>query len=204
MKLLTALGLSAAACVHSGPSAHGPEGTARAYAQALEAGRLDAAWALSTPIDHERFLQRYADPAVRHRRAEALLTAAEGQPGVPLALEGSLAGWRVVEPPTPAGGADDVLQAQALIEHFLAAVQSGDFDAVYTDLSASWRARYTPARLKSDFSSEPSATARLERIRAALPGSWELTATGPELALGAGLRLRLRREGGALKVVALE
>ena len=59
-------------------------------------------------------------------------------------------------------------------------------------------------RLKADFQTEPAAAGRVARIRAALGGKWELTAAGPELPLGDGKRLKLQREGEALKVVGLE
>ena len=176
----------------------------RAYTRALEAGRLDEAWALSASLDRDRFVERYSDPAVRHRRAEAVNHAADGQSAEAVGLEVRAAGWRVVETPAEAVPRDDELQARALVDHFLASVQSGDFEAVFADLCSSWRARYTPERLRADFSAEPAATERLRRIRAALAGKWELTPIGPELPLGDGKRLKLQREGEALKVVALE
>ena len=204
MTLLSAIGLFAAACVHPGPSPHGPEDVVRSYARALAEGRLDEAWALSTPLDRDRFAERYADPRQRQRRADELLRAADGQTGAATALEAGPSGWRVVEAATAVAAGDDEAQARALVEHFLSAAKRGDFDAVFGDLAASWRARYTPARLKSDFAGEPGADGRLERIRAAQGGRWELTPVGPELSLGEGRRLRLQREGSALKVVALE
>ena len=198
---LAALGFCVAACVHL-PSV--AEDTMRAYARALEQGRLEEAWALSTSLDHDRFVERYRDPVVRHQRAEAALKAADGQPTEGLALESGATGWRVIEAPAPVVARDEEQQARTLVEHFLASVQSGDFDAVFSDLGATWRARYTPQRLKTDFTLEPAAVERLQRIRAALPGEWVLTAIGPELSLGEGQRLQLQREGEALKVVALE
>jgi hypothetical protein len=197
--LLAAIGLCAAACVHSPP-----EDALRSCARALEAGQLDEAWRWSTPLEHDRFLERYAAPAVRRRRAEELTRAADGLPGAPVGVESGPAGWRVVEAPTAIAAPDDEQQARALVDHFLGAAQSGDFEAVFADLASSWRARYSPERLKADFAAEPAASARLLRIRAALPGKWELTGLGPQLPLGEGRRLKLQREGGALKVVALE
>jgi hypothetical protein len=176
----------------------------RAYGQALEAGRLDEAWALSAPLDREHFVERYGDAAARHQRAEQALKAAEGQPAEGFAIEARADGWRVLEAPVPEVPRDDEAQARALVDHFLAAVQSGDFDAVFGDLAASWRARYTPERLKADLAAEPAAADRLQRIRAARDSKWELTPSGPQLPLGEGKRLKLQREGAALKVVALE
>lgn len=193
-----------AGCVHSGPTSNGPEDVARSYARALEEGRLDDAWALSAPLDREQFAARYADPKVRKQRAEALALAAAGQPSAVVALEVRAQGWRVLEQPTAAAALADEAQARERVDHFLAAIDRGDFEAVFADLSAAWRARYTPARLKADFTSEPAALSRLARIRAAREGRWEVTLAGPQLALGEGKALKLVREGGTLKVAALE
>jgi hypothetical protein len=170
----------------------------------MDEGRVNDAWALSAPIDREQFLARYADPGVRKKRAEEVARAAGGQPSAAVALEVREHGWRVVEQPAPAAPLADEQQARALMNHFLAAVDSGDFETVFADLSASWRARYTPARLRADFAAEPVAGSRLMRIRAALAGRWEVTLAGPQLPLGEGKTLKLLREGGALKVAALE
>lgn len=193
-----------AGCVTAGPSPNGPEQVARAYAEALKAGKVDEAWALSAPLDREQFAQRYADPAARQKRADALLRAAEGQPVAQVQLEVREKGWRVVEATEKPAPLKDDEAARALVAHFLAAVDAGDFDAVFGDLASTWRARYTPARLKADFGAEPSAVARLQRIRAAVNGAWETTLAGPQLPLGDGRALKLLREGGALKVAALE
>lgn len=176
----------------------------RAYARALDEGRLEEAWALSAPLDRDRFFERYRDPETRHRRAEQVRRATEGTSGEGVAIEARGSSFKLIEAPAAVVAPDEEQQARALVEHFLAAVQSGDFEAVFTDLGASWRAKYTPERLKADFTLEPSATERLQRIKAALPGKWLVTAAGPELPLGEGKRLQLQREGGALKVVALE
>ncbi len=198
--LLAVLGLCASDCVHGVL----PEDAMRSYARALEEGRLDDAWALSAALDQAQFAERYAEPARRHQRAEEVLRAAEGQASTGLAIEARAGAYRVIEAPAAVATKDDALQAAALVEHFLASAQRGDFDAVFADLAASWRARYSPQRLKADFEAEPAAAARLERIRAALPGKWELTAAGPELPLGEGKRLKVLREGDGLKVAALE
>ncbi len=202
--LLSAFGILTAGCVHSAPALHGPEDVARSYARALQDGKIDEAWALSAPLDREQFNARYADASVRQARALALEQAAAGQPTAQVALEVKAQGWRVIEQPTPVAAAADEQLARERVEHFLAAVDGGDFDAVFADLSASWRARYTPARLKSDFTSEPAAQARLARIRAALSGKWQVTLAGPQLPLGEGKTLKLLREGDALKVAAIE
>ena len=201
---MSALGIAASGCVHSAPTPNGPEDIARSYARALNEGRVDDAWALSAPLDREQFAARYADKAARKKRASELLKAAEGQPSAGAALEVRPLGWRVIEEPAAVAPLAAEQQARDLVGHFLAAVDAGDFDSVFADLSASWRARYTPARLRDDFSNEPAAQSRLARIRAAVAGRWEVTGAGPQLPLGEGKALKLLREGGALKVSALE
>ena len=136
--------MGAAGCLHSGPALNGPEGVARSYARALAEGRVNDAWALSAPLDREQFAARYADPGVRRQRSEALERAASGLPSAAVSLEVGERGWRVLEQPTPAAGLADEEQAKERISHFLSAVDSSDFQAVFNDLSASWRARYTP------------------------------------------------------------
>lgn len=187
-------------CTHAGPAINGPEGVARSYARALEEGRLDDAWALSASLDRDQFEARYGDPAARRQRAAEVAKAAAGQPSQAVALEARQGGWKVVE----AAAQADEQQARALVTHFLAALSAGDFETVFADLSASLRARYTPSRLKSDLELAPAAAGRLDRIRAALAGRWEVTLAGPQLPVGEGKALKLVREGGALKVAALE
>lgn len=194
--------LAATACVHGGPAPHGPEASSRAYAQALEQGRLDDAFASTTGIDRETFDARYASSADRDHRAKELLAAADGQPA-PVKLELSGSGWKVVETTTAAEPSDAALAKKAL-EAFLAAVDAQDFDKAYRRLSAPLRARYTPERLKADFATEPKAKERLDRIRASLDGKWQLTADGATLPLGEGKRVKLTREGGDLFVGAIE
>ncbi len=168
--VVVSLALLAAACVHGGPAPHGPEACSRAYAEALEQGRLDDAFASTTGIDRDAFDARYGSAADRQRRARELLAAADGQPA-PVKLELSDSGWKVVEP-TQAAELSDAALAKKTLETFLAAVDAQDFDKAYKKLSAPLRARYTPERLKSDFYAEPKAKERLQRVRAALDGKW--------------------------------
>lgn len=191
-------------CVHVAASADGPEDVARRYAEALEQGRVKDAWALSAPLDRDQFVARYTDAASRKARADGVRQAAVGKPSQPVALEVKAEGWRVIEAPAPVAAQADEKLARERVEHFLAAVDRGDFEAVFADLSATWRARYTPARLKADFTGEPAAVERLQRIKAALPGRWEVTLAGPQLPLGDGKALKLLREGDGFKVAALE
>lgn len=191
-------------CVTTAPTVNGPEHVARAYADALAQGRVDDAWALSAPIDREQFAVRYADAAARDLRAAQVRKAADGHAESAVALETREKGWRVIEATEKAVPLQDDEAARAVVTRFLAAIDAGDFEAVFADLSSALRARYTPARLKSDFAAEPAAAGRLQRIRSALGGAWVSTVAGPQLPLGDGRALKLQREGGALKVAALE
>jgi len=92
----------------------------------------------------------------------------------------------------------------AVLRRFLDAADVGDFDTAYQLLTESWRARYTPERLKRDFALEPRAKDLLARARVALKGSAREVADGVEYPIGDGSAVRLVREGGAFKIAALE
>lgn len=96
------------------------------------------------------------------------------------------------------GGPSEVLS------RFLDAAESGDFDAAYQMMSGSWRARYTPERLKQDFAREPLARERLARARAALSAPPLARDGWAEFPIGDGKSVRLIREEGVFRVVALE
>jgi hypothetical protein len=202
-KALVALSLlSASACVHARPTPAGPEAVARDFAAHLRAGQLEQAWALSAGLTREAFLARYADAGRREQRATAVHRAALGE-RAPAALQLSYAaeGWRVQEQPDAAPSAAEVQQALA---EFLDAADRRDFPAAWTMLSARWRARYTPARLQSDFDIEPQVKERLARARAALAGPWRVEKDSAALGLGEGRTLKLEREGELWRVAALE
>jgi hypothetical protein len=192
------------ACAHLGPAPAGPEGAARAYADALEQGRLDTAFAISTGLDEARFRECYSDAKVRARRAAAVRLAAEGTAAggsLKLVLEGGF--WRVqeLEPAKP------VVQEEAreVLTKFLDLADGGDFEGALSLLGAQWRSRYTAQRFREDFAREPLAKERLQRARAALnDGRWIMGADGAQLPLGGGHSVRLWREADGFKVVALE
>lgn len=191
-------------CAHLGPAPAGPEGAARAYADALEENRLDAALALSTGLDAAHFKKLYADAQVRALRARAVRAAADGATSsgaLKLVLENGA--WRVqeLEPARP----QVQEQAAQVLSRFLDAADAGDFEGALQLLGASWRNRYTPQRFGEDFAREPLAKERLQRARSALgQANWVVDAAGAQLPLGEGRAVRLMREGDALKVVALE
>ncbi|MBK7858891.1 MAG: hypothetical protein IPJ65_09790 [Archangiaceae bacterium] len=189
-------------CAHFGPAPAGPEAAARAYADALEQNRLDAAREHSTGLDAARFAQAYGSAEVRAKRAAAVRAAADGQGSdLKLVLEGGT--WRVqeLEPAHP-----EVQQqaAQALVQ-FLDAAEGRDFERALSLLGASLRGRYTVQRLAEDFDREPLAPDRLARARTALAqGGWIMAADGAQLPVGAGHAVRLSRETEGWRVVALE
>lgn len=191
-------------CAHFGPAPGGPEAAARAYADALEENRLEAARALSTGLDAEQFAKVYADAGVRAERARAVRAAADGAQGVSslkLVLENGA--WRVqeLEPAKP-----QVQEAAAeVLVRFLDAADAGNFEAALGLLGAQWRNKYTPKRFEEDFAKEPLAKERLQRARSALAqGRWVVDASGAQLPLGDGRAVRVAKEGDAYRVVALE
>ncbi len=190
-------------CAHLGPAPAGPEGVARAYADALEQNRLDAALELSTGLDAKRFRALYGADAVRAARVAAVRAAADGSGGGALKLVLDGGAWRVqeLEPAKP----QVQEQAATVLAEFLDAADAGRFEAALSLLSASWRNRYTAKRFEDDFGREPLAKERLSRARTALErGGWIVDAGGAQLPLGEGKAVRLEREGEAYRVVALE
>lgn len=190
-------------CAHLGPAPSGPEGAARAYADALDQNRLDAALALSTGLDEARFRQCYADVGVRARRAAAVRAAADGAGGAQLKLVLENGAWRVQElEPAKPQVQEQVAQTLA---RFLDAAEARDFEAALALLGPQLRGRYTPKRFEEDFAKEPLAKERLQRARAALVhGGWIVSADGAQLPVGDEHAVRLVREGEAWRVVALE
>jgi hypothetical protein len=191
------------ACAHLGPAPAGPESAARAYADALAEGRLDAAFALSTGLDQQRFADCYSDAKVRSQRAAAVRAAADGSGSGSLKLVLESGGWRVqeLEPAKP----QVQEEAKTVLTKFLDLAEGGDFEAALQLLGSQWRARDTAQRFKEDFGREPLAKERLQRARAALgEGRWIMAADGAQLQLAAGHAVRLAREADGFKVVALE
>lgn len=195
--------LVAAGCAHvQQPAPEGPEAVARDFAAHLDRGDLERAWALSAGVDREGFVARYGEAGARATRALAVRSAASGQrgPGGPVQLSFEAAGWRVREEPARASDED----VRRVLGEFLDAAERREFTAVWTMLSARWRARYTPARLESDFEAEPQVRERLARARAASGGALVLEPDRAALTLGEGKSLKLEREGQQWRVAALE
>lgn len=91
-----------------------------------------------------------------------------------------------------------------VLGRFLDAAQSGDFEEAYQWLAGSWRARYTPARLKEDFEREPLGPDRIARARAAMKAAPLIHGDSAEFPIGEGKAVRLVREVGGFRVAALE
>lgn len=150
-------------------------------------------------MSRDAFAARYAEEARRQERAAAALEAAKSMTArsgeLELVLEGGA--WRIEEI-APTGGPREALA------QFLAAVELGDFSSAYQMLAGSWRARYTPERLRADFEIEPLARERLARARAALSSEPRWNGEWVQFPLGEGRAVRLVREGGVFKVGGLE
>lgn len=122
---------------------------AEAYLEALRAGRLDAAYALTSPayrakVSRDEFRLRFSDADARQAHATAV------EEGLAQAAP-ELFGVTTAEPP------------QAIVLRFTAAVRAGRFEEAWRCLSAPLRTRYSVEALSRDYALEPTARARLER-----------------------------------------
>ncbi len=91
-----------------------------------------------------------------------------------------------------------------VLEDFLAAVDAKDFSRALALTSASWRQRYTVEQFAADFATEPLASERVTRVRAALALPVQLTEHAASIPLGEGRVLRLLQEPDGFRVSALE
>lgn len=207
-----ALGALVAACVPPGPAA-----TLDAYARALDAGRLDRAYALTARryrrrVSRAAFGKAFATAAARRlgaglaqAAAASLVVVPAGATPTPLLVPAGK-GWAVVPPPPEAPAPGSAARARAAARTFVRAVDHRDFEAAYAALAGPLRGRYTPARLKADFEAAgKAATGAVDRIRAALKDGAAVVVRGDRayLPLGGDRRLRLVREDGAWRVAAL-
>lgn len=136
-----------------------PVSPADAYAQALEAGQLDQAYALTTPsfqsqVSAQQFRVRFSDVPARTARAAAVRAGlAELAQAAP-----ELFGTDTTEAP------------EAVILRFVSAVHGQRFDEARQCLSAALRQRYSVEALSQDFQAEPAAAGRLQRALLAAEG----------------------------------
>ncbi len=170
-----------------------PAPPAQAYAQALEAGHLDAAYALTTPafraqVTPEAYQARFADPAARAARAAAvrsgLAALAEAAPEL--------------------FGRDETEAPEAVILRFAAAVRAGHFEEARGCLTAALRSRYSATLLAADFRDEPGAPARLERAVLAAEGTPVQEGNRVRFPLGGGGAVVVVRETEGWRLLALE
>jgi hypothetical protein len=191
-------------CVHVVPTPDGPEAAARAYADALEQGRLDDAFRLSAGVDPSAFKACYAQPGARQARVSEVRAAAGGAPqhsALRLVADGA---WKVEEhdcaPPEATGA------PAAALTRFLDAVDRADFTAAREQLAPALRARYSAERFKDDFDREPLAKERVARARMALTSgtAWNVAGDEAVLTLAPGKAVRLKKEAGEYRVVAIE
>lgn len=188
MRAALAAGLLACGCTT--PPKASP---AEAYARALEAGQLDAAYALTTPsfqaqLSAAQFRERFADPAARRARAEA--------------VRGGLAELTRAAPEL--FGQDATEAPEAVVLQFAKAIQAGDFDEARRCLSASLRQRYSVEALSRDFRAEPTALARLDRAVVAAEGVPLREGDTVRFPLKSGGGVVVVREGAGWKLEALE
>ena len=166
---------------------------AEAYARALDAGQLEAAYALTTPafrtqVSEEQFRARFADPAVRAARAAAVREGMGALARAAPELFGSPASERPLE----------------VVLRFAAAVRAGHFDQARSCLGATLRERYTAELLARDYRSVPTAAARLERALVAVEGVPVVDGDAVRFPLSGGGAVVVRREPDGWKLEALE
>lgn len=178
-----------------------PVSVAEAYARALDEGRLQEAYALTSggPEGEAAFLERYSDETTRRERAAAVRAGAAvleaRAPSLTLARDEQ--GWHVVES-RPA----DV--PRAALSRFLDTVESRDWKSAWSQLAAALRARYTPERLREDFEREPLAKERLRRARLALNAPVRVGAGEALFPLGDDRAVVLVLEDGEYRVASIE
>ncbi|HXX32482.1 MAG TPA: hypothetical protein VEJ89_17395 [Myxococcaceae bacterium] len=183
---LLALGLIG--CAHAPPFSPATE-----YAQALEAGNLDRAYALTTSsfqsqVSLDQFRERFRDPAAREARVAAVRAGLS---------QLAAAAPELLGPP----GADRPAEVVVL---FGEAVRAGRFDRAWGLLSTPLRERYTPELLARDFRTEPTASARLARALVAVEGIPVPEAGGVRFPVAGGGSVVVRREPAGWKLEALE
>ena len=202
--LLRTLAALLVGCAPGCRTASTPQSVAQAYALALREGRLSAAYGL-LDVDSQAaeslvaFEARFGDPAARRTRAaevEAAAPALKAGFGS-LQLTHVEAGWRVAEVRFADG-------PRSTLARFLDAIDRADFEKAYLLLADSLRARYTPARLRSDFALAPGAADRLTRARAAMTAPPQFREGLAAFPLGGGGEVLLHREGAEYRVLALE
>lgn len=99
---------------------------------------------------------------------------------------------------------DESRAVREVVERFLDAAEAGKFADALALLAEPVRSRYSVERIEVDFAADPSAKARVARVRAALAGEIGVRADVAVLPLEGGRRLRAVREPGGWRIAALE
>jgi hypothetical protein len=208
---LVAFAALVAGCTHAAPT--GPEETLRAFADAVRAGRIDAAYALMS-ADYKRTHDRDAfarslGPGVERAagrlasgrielRAEVELSDGER---LSLVREGD--DWRFARDPLdiyPQRAPDEALRS------FIRAVERKRWDVVLRFIPQRWRATITADSLKQRWEGPQAAEmkAQLAAVRAHLEEPMELSGDEARLPVGERKQVKLVREEGVWRVETLE
>jgi len=145
------------------------------------------------PPRADRGIRRDPSTSLRYARGERIVLCcllAAACRTAPEAVGGS---------PNSASGAPS-----EVLSRFLDAAEAEDFDTAYRMMAGGLRARYTPERLKQDFGREPLAKEKLARARAALKATPSVHDGSVDFPIGDGKAVRLVREDGVFRVMALE
>jgi hypothetical protein len=201
----------AAGCPHRAPS--GPEETLRAFADAVHAGRTDAAYALMSAEykrNHDRdAFARSLGPAEQRAAARLrdgkieLRAEVELGDGERLALVEERDGWRIARDPLdfyPQRAPDEALRS------FLRAVERKRWNVVLRFIPQRFRATITSDTLKQRWEGAQAAElhAQVAVVRAHLEEPMELSGDEARLPVGERKQVKLVREDGLWKVETLE
>jgi hypothetical protein len=189
---VTSRPLVVATLVILGCATAGPSSPAEAYAQALDAGRLDAAYALTTSsfrarVSSEEFNARYADPAARSARARVVRD-----------------GMAELARAAPELYGEATERPEAVILRFASAIRASHFEEAWRCLGTDLQKRYSVDSLSRDFHAEPAANTRLERALLAAEGTPMKDGDTLRFPLGGGGAVVVLHQSDGWRLEALE
>jgi len=110
-----------------------------------------------------------------------------------------------VEPvASPAKMPEVEADVRAALGAFVGAVETSDFDGAFRLLDATLRRRYSPARLKTDFATEPRGAALVSRLKVALTRPVQLSGDRASLVVAEGRVALVVRESDGWHVASLD
>lgn len=203
--------VAVAGCAHRPPE--GPQATLRAFAAAVQAGRVDDAYALMSADyrrthDRDAFARSLGPDAKRAAaqlsgRALELHAEVELADGERLELVDEPDGWRFARDPLdlyPQRTPDEALRS------FMRAVERKRWDVALRFVPQRYRGTITADSLKARWEGDHAAELKqqLDAVRAHLDEPMELAGDEARLPVGERKQARLIREDGRWKIETLE